>query len=1023
MQLPSISAKSSYFLSFIRLGVRLVWLLCLLSGGQSFSQSPIFRNLTVNDGLAGNRVYTVFEDSKGYIWFGTETGVTRFDGKTFTNYTSEDGLSDTEVMRIHEDSQGRIWFFCFANHPCFFKDGKIYNSTNTSYLEKLDTDPFFVSFHESEDGSVWLGSWAEGMFRLMPDGEVLRTDAAYNAFHARQFYATAGNPGEVIVVSGRAVLVLDNSMKVKKTILDFEKTARKDAKEKIPFLVIGTRFSENSVLISWSGSLAIINTQTYEIDTLMSKVPGMETNAISALRDDRDNIWIGCFDRLLRFRNGKISQENLSTYYEGQQISKVRQDREGSLWISTQANGVFFIPSPDANLLLPAESDLVSYSSRLIRSPDNKVFFGFDKGRIYSYDGEAFEMVETIHSKGRNRILDMMIDHLGNLWCFGDNGLLLVNDKGTKYVLKKGKSICQDAEGNFYFGGSNNVHMFPREKMERYINGTLPKDSAQIFFNNPDTTLLNREVLIISDMVAHPEKGVYVGCMKGLVYLPHVKETVDLSEKHPELRGRVARLASDDKGRLWVGFHGKGLVCYDPAMDTLRKFTSQSDGLAGNVVTSVFCEQGGDVFVSTYLGLSVISETEDKGWVVRSYSISDGLPTNEIQDVTVLGEYLILSSQKGIVKLDRERIFRLSVAPKVYLVSFQAGDSIWEYPEGDSLVVPWNSNSIAIRMIGISPRSFGSVNYRYRLEGADEEWHDTEAERLEFPKLPSGSYVLEMMASNKHGVWTDHPLRLKFTILTPYWRTLGFRAMVFILLGVLVAITAIYFVKRAKIREREKAAIQKKIVESELKALQAQMNPHFIFNSLNSIQRFIFNNDKESAYHYLERFGTLIRRILENSKTQFVTLEEEIETLEIYLELESLRFDKKFQYKIDLNPGFSPWGVRIPPMLIQPYVENAIWHGLMPREEPGRVEIKIDKQEGFLVIVVEDDGIGREQSRAIKRGYKRNRVSTGLAVTAERLRILSDGRIAGFDVQIEDLYHENGDAAGTRVILKLPFKH
>jgi sensor histidine kinase YesM len=205
-----------------------------------------------------------------------------------------------------------------------------------------------------------------------------------------------------------------------------------------------------------------------------------------------------------------------------------------------------------------------------------------------------------------------------------------------------------------------------------------------------------------------------------------------------------------------------------------------------------------------------------------------------------------------------------------------------------------------------------------------------------------------------------------------------------------------------------------------MQALRAQMNPHFIFNSLNSINRFILKNDRVQASDYLTKFSRLIRLILQNSQLSLIPLSTELEGLALYIALESVRFDHRFMYSVHVSPSIETSELRIPPLLIQPYVENAIWHGLMHREEGGILEIDISDNNSFLQIRIADNGIGRELAAALASKSATRHKSLGLRITADRIATLNAEDRLESTVNIVDLVHHDGGPAGTEVVIKIP---
>ncbi len=206
-----------------------------------------------------------------------------------------------------------------------------------------------------------------------------------------------------------------------------------------------------------------------------------------------------------------------------------------------------------------------------------------------------------------------------------------------------------------------------------------------------------------------------------------------------------------------------------------------------------------------------------------------------------------------------------------------------------------------------------------------------------------------------------------------------------------------------------------------MQALRAQMNPHFIFNCLNSINRYIVKSDPVTASGYLTKFAKLIRFILDNSAATTVPLEMECQMLLLYAEMESLRFKHRFTYSVDVANGLDAAAIYIPPMLVQPYMENAIWHGLMQKESNGHISVRFSQvTPGLMQAIVEDDGVGRAQAAALKSKSATKEKSHGMRITGDRLRMVNEQHGTEAHIRIEDLQDSNGEAAGTRVIIQIP---
>jgi len=323
--------------------------------------------------------------------------------------------------------------------------------------------------------------------------------------------------------------------------------------------------------------------------------------------------------------------------------------------------------------------------------------------------------------------------------------------------------------------------------------------------------------------------------------------------------------------------------------------------------------------------------------------------------------------------------------------------------------------------------SKGKGFIRYKMT-EEESWNIApEGHVLRYENLKPGKYQLVIQPANAGSDFNNPEKIININVVPAFWNTWWFSALILLGISALVFLfihnntTKRYKAKLAnKHREHELSELKQKTMKLEMQALRAQMNPHFIFNSLNSINRFILQNNRTEASAYLSKFSKLVRMILQNSQAALITLDCEIESLKLYLELEGVRFDYRFGYKISLSNDLDENALKVPPLIIQPYAENAIWHGLMPKEEKGQLDIDISQDENFIYIKIADDGIGRTKSASLSSKSSTNHKSMGLHITADRIAMHHDDGSVESAVTINDLTDSEGEAAGTEVIIKLP---
>ena len=323
-------------------------------------------------------------------------------------------------------------------------------------------------------------------------------------------------------------------------------------------------------------------------------------------------------------------------------------------------------------------------------------------------------------------------------------------------------------------------------------------------------------------------------------------------------------------------------------------------------------------------------------------------------------------------------------------------------------------NFIRFHYDGIDFQTPSKVIYQHRLEGLESSWSPASAEDLTaYTSLPPGAYTFHVRAANGNGLWTE-PLSWSFNIAQPFFGRLWVQLAGLSILGLLVFGYFKWRVLQIRKQVARKSEIDKQLARLEIQALRAQMNPHFIFNALNSIQHLITERDEKAALTYLNTFSKLIRKVLDKATEAKIYLSEEIEMLRHYIELEALRFDRPFEYRIKIEPGINPESVEIPYLILQPVVENAIHHGLLPKDGAGQLDIQFRGDDRHVRVTIEDNGIGRIASRRLQESQTRRHESRGLAMIEERLKLL-DTLHKEKRIEITDLYDTKQHSIGTRV--------
>jgi two-component sensor histidine kinase len=342
-------------------------------------------------------------------------------------------------------------------------------------------------------------------------------------------------------------------------------------------------------------------------------------------------------------------------------------------------------------------------------------------------------------------------------------------------------------------------------------------------------------------------------------------------------------------------------------------------------------------------------------------------------------------------------------------------------PASGALVFAHDTKRIEFDYTAIGYRRAGDIEFRSYLEGFDEQWSERGTRRtVSYTSLPPGDYVMRIGARYHDAAWPDSSASLAFTIPPAFLDRWSVR----LILAASLAGAAFGFVKRRECRiravaERERE-VRTRISELESRALRSQINPHFMFNSLNGIREAVLGGRTKVASDYLDKFSLLMRNILEHSDRATVSLEREIETIRLYVELEQLRFEEPFRFTIEVTESLDAASVAIPPMLIQPVVENAIWHGLGTKRGDKLLSISFSGDERRITCRVEDNGVGRSAAVVRKARMPGDRRARGMQITRDLLEALRASTGDGAGIDVVDLFNADGSAAGTRVTLTIP---
>jgi ligand-binding sensor domain-containing protein len=969
---------------------RAIFFFLLFSAACAAAQRPVWQSYTVEDGLTGNQVYDMQPDRNGYMWFAADQGLCRFNGYEFIRPVDTSAMLGTEAFVPAEDAQGRIWFARLDGSVWRVEKDTVraweHNSVAAPFLEKFKP---IESLSVGKDGAVWLAIAGLGFLAVYPDGShqvrpvpskdgLLFAEVGGRLLFTSQFSSPQGPSKPKIQLSSCEGAALAS---ISCTCQHYgERGIWRLRNGDLLFTCRGNFYLFSDGELRWSAQTGIIAEKAVEPPTGGLLLASHHTRGAG----------LHYYESIAQLRDG-AGVNLLPGYF----VTDVQFDREGGWWAATHHAGVLYCKNPEAAVFDQLAGLPTDEVSCLANDGLATIFAGLANGDIAAIDGRT----ATVSILPRPPLVSKEVealyydDNYQRLWC----GQLLhyLEDDVWKIVSHRvagkgvlAKKISPGADERTLWASAS--HGFFRIGAAGNTAVQLGKNEGQAF--------TERTFSVVSDRAGN----IWVATPSGL------KQWRDGAYElppwnHPTLRFQARDLAVLPDGGMAVSLPGAGLLLKD-AQGCFVQLT-QREGLSSDFIAKLYLSPEGELFACSYSGLNRIRPSAGGGWEVASIDARKGLPSNHVKDVTVLNGVIWVATSRGLVRF-RDLPAPLPMPPPV-LERLLINNRTTDFSPG--LQLPHTSNTLAIRFFALHYRSEGQISYRYRLGGSRAAFTQTSAREVQFANLSPGKYTFEVQAQNEVGQWSASTL-WGFEIRPAWWQTGWFFAALFLAFA---AALSLWF--RSRLQEaRHEAQVRSKIRELESAALRAQMNPHFIFNCLNSIQHFIAENDAAAATRYLARFARLVRLALHGSVDGQHSLREEIEMLESYLALEQLRFRGRFSYAIETSPDLDIDDLSLPPMLVQPFVENALLHGMKNKAEGGRITVAFTQQQNQLLVTIIDNGPGFDAGSGQTGPYK----SVGMMLTQRRLEVLS-GQGGGQAFSRENILGPEGAVCGTKVVLKM----
>ncbi len=971
-----------------------------------FAQNPHphFRNYTTDHGLPDLTVYQAMQDSRGFLWFATENGVCRFDGYEFQRFPGPPEVNYFPVFDLQEDEKGRIWFNSFHGNLFYVENDSIHSYWNNhiirSYNDRFSKGANFYIRNSGE--TVFIELDYLGILEIKADGENRLRQAPFPI-------------GLLMLEVAPGKFVFQSTEKGSQSKINSWKKELKQNKYSAPitfstqdtvlvFEHLPNPFPKNSsrkalIKIDSSAYLLFYRHQLFYIKNNQLEWKKYYEDEVFDIIKSRDGSIYFCISHAKGIRRYKdmeaVRRKEYSTLLNGQTVTWMCEDKDGGMWLSTYGQGIYYTPDPDF-LIYDQSSGL---SDEIVRSisieSENNLFVGLQNGDVYRLSTAEDDLEQLVERRSNEFLYHIYFDSLRqNLWIGTNRGLFALNPKNKEVYFPP---PIRSAYNLLY------RHFTPSPDLQR-LWGFQRIGLASLDLSSKTYTLITPELGYqkrISGILEDYEGQVWFGTRDGLKQWQN-SMAIDLPHLPLVLQGYISCLAQLPDSTLVVGTRGYGLVFLKNDSTQVLRI---ADGLTFNAIEKLHIEGDSTIWAITRHGLNRIIRHSDGTFQIEHFTVADGLPSNVVWDVKTTRLHIWVATNKGLVQIPRKSLNTSSAHPVLSTLEVN-GEKVEASEVSD---FPHNKNSFAFHFSTLKYNQFGRIEYRYRLLSSSINWNVTQSRRADFPALVPNQYTFEVQSKNENGVWSE-TTAYSFEIRPPWWQRGWFYFLV-----IMIVMTAIfYFDKYRTGIIKKEFDLQKQLSDMEKKALQAQMNPHFIFNCLNSIRRLIMEENNENAVTYLTHFSRLVRSALKASPAGHISLEEEINMLKNYLELEKLRFKDAFDYAIEVDDSIDLFEVVLPPMLIQPYVENAVIHGMEAKESDGRIGISFHMEGSYLLVTITDNGPGIRRTRQKHTLHK----SVGMSLTRRRLELLNI-QSSGDLVKITDVQRDNGEVQGTKVEVRI----
>ncbi len=923
----------------------------------SFSQN--YTNYTIADGLPSNHVYKLTQDYKGFIWFATDKGLVKYNGSTFKNFTTKDGLATNDIWNILPTKDDKLWFLSKTSSLGYVKNDSVYN-----FKSDKKNEIFYPIFTSHLANEVILTSPSKS-HRLIDNQWKTVLE---NKFRSDNFF----------------LYVKHSNIKNIELIypLDFIKihTKSDESKEfrfKNRLSSIHKRGQITDSLFYWvdNKSYHILNLNTRQLHSKTFKqqldletVKHARINLINSQLQISATGFVGVLDNNFNIKNTFVFPEEVEAHFG-------LIDASGSVWVTSFNNGMYYFTKNKQEVIYQLENDKILD----IKKVNTKLLVNvFNKG-FYEYNSKTKTLKPVV---------------LENDFFFDAN---YIEDTKTEYYL---------SNQAIYSIEQNNI------SKKQYVKD-LDEDSdifrQFVYFKNTIYAIFSTGIAKLNSNTYQVEEEYYqngitqllvlnnrllIATNNGLKELKNNKiEAIDFENQFYDIS--ILSLVKVSKNQFLINTDGFGSYITD--LKTIIPLPKSEFLIANNA----FVKEN-SLWLATDSGVLQYVKKDENFQYLKTFDVSSGLPTSQVNTVFVEDNVLIAGTNSGIITMPlmaevTNKCIDLYVDAVYFNDTKISNNASFQFQDNNSL-------NVNVETIDFS-NDKDKTSYHYKLKPVQDYWNISNTSLLNFNNLKPDNYTLYVKKNGKEKTF-------QFTIQPLWWQTLWFKTLLGCLITTLLVSTVWKVSQQIQKKKDQKLIQEKQLSEIQLKALRSQMNPHFVFNSLSAIQYYINENNYEASEQYLVKFSKLIRQFFELSKENEITLKDEIQLLKSYLEIEKLRFREKLDFQIKVDENLNVKETKIPTMLLQPIVENAVNHGVFNKVENGKVTIKFNVVNTQTIEVkIIDDGVGFANTKSKQKKHNSSNV------IADRLKFLNQTGIWNITFENKELNSEAEDKGNQAIFI------